>query len=533
MVDTRFPTPPSSRQTLLSLDDAVNKAMECAAPCVYDAKPADRIPASQLKSLLFTRKSIRTRIKLEKKRRRVSTTKEQIRKPPKFIFDDCDMSMAASSINNQSVRSSGAFASIIRVPTFNDNKSFGSSRSSKGSRTYFGLSKDLHEAASVGSRGSGSSYRKRFQDPPAAILPHGLQFGTPVIMNQSLALQETKRQERHRGLPPVGQSEKYSFTQRPRDLDDYVNRLGDTRFIADEENATGALLYRKTDANEHDMQGLQDDSNDSRNSFIEWYVKMERYARRKQHAAVGLATLLLVAMVTMIVIFTGGSQVTTTDATPPPVTRAIPPRPIPPSPPNFDLNNLPIRPPSGEIWDENSLKAMLEAFSHSDQLEAAFSPHGKAYQWLLDSHLENMDGGRVQQRYILAVFYFSLQERGWINESGWISSDHECTWYGIKCGSDGSNSFPIQGQSRGLVDNNPFAEMISYINLSNNNLHGKIPEVLKYLGSLAQLVLSGNYLNGSIPSDFLSKLSQLRKSDSVSLVDTLERNSFFNRYSIP
>ena len=535
MVDPLFPAPPLSPQTLLSLDDAVNNAMECAAPSVYDAKAADRLPASQLKSLLFTRKSIRTRIKLEKKRRRVSVTKEPARKPPKFIFDNGDMSMAASSIKNQSVRSGGALMSIIRVPTFNDNKSFGSSRGSKGSRKYFGLSKDLHEAASVGSRGSESSYRKRFQDPPAAILPHGLQFGTPIIMNQSRALQETTRQEIQRGLPPVGEREKYSLTQKPRDLDDYVNRIGDTRFIGDEENATGALLYRNTDSNDHDMQGLQDDSNDSRNSFVEWYIKMERYAKRKQYAAVVLATFLLVAMVTVIVTFTGGSEATTgsTDSTSSSVTRSFPPRPVPPSPPNFNMNNLPIRPPSGEIWDENSLKEMLEAFSHSDQLEATFSPQGKAYKWLLDSRLENMDGARVRQRYILAVFYFSLQERGWTSESGWISSDHECTWYGIKCGSDGSSSFPIQGESRGLEDDNSFAEVITFINLSNNNLHGKIPEELKYLSSLAQLVLSGNYLNGSIPSNFLSKLSQLRKSEIVSLVNTLERHLFFNRYSIP
>lgn len=506
-----------------SLEDAVKVAREQVVPNVYEEKMHEKTPAAHRKIRFLSRKAHRTRIKLEKKRRSGTGVKEGGKSPPKFIFDDGGVSAPASSIGNQS-----GTGSLIRVPPYTDSKSFGLGRGSKiGSkigRHYYGLSKALQDAASAGSRGSRGSYRKSFQDPPAAILPKGLQFSAPVIMNRSQALEESSSQHSQRELPPAQEQNEDLLNlvggQRPRDLDDIVKGISSAHFISDEENATRAFLRCIPEPNErvirHDSQiGSQNPPN----NFVQWYAKAERNEKRKKYAAVGVGTLLL-AMIVTVLVFTGGyignggGDGGGGGPQPPLVassaTRSVPPRPSPPSPPDFNPNNVPIKPPSTETWTEYSLKVMLEAFSHSSDLENASSAQGNALKWLSDSNLEYMDSARVQQRYVLAVLYFSLQAEKWADDNGWLSSDHECTWYGVKCGSDGSSSFPVEGTVRRLFDDgDTFMDVVTSISLSDNNMHGKLPEELKYLSFLVQLILSGNFLEGSIPKDFLAEFHHI------------------------
>mmetsp|Transcript_24032 Transcript_24032/g.39748 ORF Transcript_24032/g.39748 Transcript_24032/m.39748 type:complete len:772 (+) Transcript_24032:52-2367(+) len=518
------------------LEEAVRTAKDEADPCMYEDKDSDKAPAASLKSFFQGRKTYRTMIKLAKKRRRTAkgstATTEGGKIPPRFTFDKGGVSFAASSIGHEVDISSG---SLITVPVFDDSKNvgtargatdikiFGSGRGSKGSRNYYGLSKALQDAASVGSRGSAAKYQKSFQDPPAAVLPQGFQFRTPVIMNQSQAFEQSQSQ-----LPQVEENKGLlSSLQRETKLDDYVKKIGNTRFISDDENANGTLLYRKPhELIRGDLELPRDDSEGSTNEFLNWYIRAERNVKRRKYAAGGTFIALMAMAVTLVVLLTGGISASSDvpymagssgD-------RPMPPQPLPPSPPDFNPDNVSLVAPSGKTWKADTLKPMLEAFSHSSNLGDDGAPQGQAYNWLVNSNLDNMNSGRVQQRYILAVFYFSFHLKSWKNEARWLSSEHECTWFGIKCGSDGSLSFPVEGANRRTVEevdvsniNDPetfgsggkFADQVSYINLGENNLHGKLPEELKYLGSLVQLILSENFIGGSIPEGLFAGFQQL------------------------
>jgi hypothetical protein len=54
-----------------------------------------------------------------------------------------------------------------------------------------------------------------------------------------------------------------------------------------------------------------------------------------------------------------------------------------------------------------------------------------ALNWLVNNNvLKNMDHYRIIQRYVLTVLYFSAGGLNtWLNHTGWISHDHECTWF--------------------------------------------------------------------------------------------------------
>ena len=58
-----------------------------------------------------------------------------------------------------------------------------------------------------------------------------------------------------------------------------------------------------------------------------------------------------------------------------------------------------------------------------------------ALHWLLNEDPAKLNAydPRLNQRYILAVLAFELEVP---SSSSWLSSEHECTWYGIKCEED-------------------------------------------------------------------------------------------------
>ena len=60
------------------------------------------------------------------------------------------------------------------------------------------------------------------------------------------------------------------------------------------------------------------------------------------------------------------------------------------------------------------------------------------------------------QRYFLALIYNTNGGDKWINNQNWMSSVHECEWYGVSC--------------------DTYENVISTIDLSNNNLVGNIPK---------------------------------------------------------
>ena len=72
------------------------------------------------------------------------------------------------------------------------------------------------------------------------------------------------------------------------------------------------------------------------------------------------------------------------------------------------------------------------------------------------------------QRYILVLLYLNNKGDGWTNNEKWMTSVHECEWYGVSCHAHG-----------GLVDK---------LDLSHNNLVGSLPPELGELRGLEHLV---------------------------------------------
>jgi len=59
-------------------------------------------------------------------------------------------------------------------------------------------------------------------------------------------------------------------------------------------------------------------------------------------------------------------------------------------------------------------------------------PQNAALLWLAtDEQARSPES--MRNRYLLSLLYTSWQGLGWENKAGWLSSDSECTWYGINC----------------------------------------------------------------------------------------------------
>ena len=77
----------------------------------------------------------------------------------------------------------------------------------------------------------------------------------------------------------------------------------------------------------------------------------------------------------------------------------------------------------------------------------------------------------------LESLFYETQGLSWLNKTGWLASAYPCEWEGVEC---------ADGRVIGLL-------------LSENNLHGQIPEELGLMRDLRTLDLSGNQLGGGVP----------------------------------
>jgi hypothetical protein len=491
--------------------DALEHSNTTSHVIVQNDKSIGKTPSSKLKS--HFRFNIRTRVLSEKQRRHMilQTGGTLKRKLPRFIRYDGDLSLAPSSMNKSvaSGNEEGGY-SLDELHTDIQHE-----RLSETEQKVDDPNSSFGETKIMQVRGKHTC---------------GTPIPIPVHLFDDIDLAHADRWKMESDIMDNKDTSKYE----PRTLDSYVHRIGNTSFISDEENRNGTFLYRENHQMHHAFNSNHDDTDDasSINKFFDWYVRMERSTRRKKYAAIVLTVVLFVIMICMIAMFADGGDKDDVLSSPNAYSlysnRTYPSKPLLTIPPYFDETKVPIRPPSGETWNTNSLKVMMEAFSHSSLLEDPTSYQGKAFQWILDrEHLENMDATRVQQRYILATIYYCLHdEHGWTNQRGWLSSEHECTWFGIHCGVLSMDSeLSIEGESRLLQDSNSQYESISHINLTYNNLRGMLPKEIQYLSSLQLLALSKNFLVGSIPEQLLPKLQQLSK-----YVNPIFANPLFSLY---
>ena len=121
------------------------------------------------------------------------------------------------------------------------------------------------------------------------------------------------------------------------------------------------------------------------------------------------------------------------------------------------------------------------------------SPQSRALSWIAneDEVSEIPESGidiqpKFLVRYVLAVFYFSLEGSSWLGSSGWLDVDtDECGWEHIQCNSDGS-----------------IAEIIEE---SGSNFVGTLPSELQHLKGLCTLnsvLLTAWFLHCISPTSF-------------------------------
>ena len=112
---------------------------------------------------------------------------------------------------------------------------------------------------------------------------------------------------------------------------------------------------------------------------------------------------------------------------------------------NVLTTNAPTRMPTSspihiELTDPRAMaiKEKLKEVSSEPETEIE-KPRTKALNWIinLDSQKLSASAPRLQQRYIMAVFYFILDGQNW-SHSPWLSGETSvCDWYGVTCNHDG------------------------------------------------------------------------------------------------
>jgi Leucine-rich repeat (LRR) protein len=112
----------------------------------------------------------------------------------------------------------------------------------------------------------------------------------------------------------------------------------------------------------------------------------------------------------------------------------------------------------------------------------------------VQNYLGNTKCGTNPTVQALNVFYYTLSGPDWINNQGWTENDAYCTWYGIECDAAG--------------------ELVG-IDLSANNLVGKVPKDIYQVTSLTYIILREN----SITMEF-NGIEKLTLLESLNLSST-------------
>jgi len=93
----------------------------------------------------------------------------------------------------------------------------------------------------------------------------------------------------------------------------------------------------------------------------------------------------------------------------------------------------------------------------------------------------------LTDKIVLGQFYSELTGINWNNDTGWMSDESHCAWYGVLCDANG---------------------FVAALSLDQNNLHGDLPDSLGSLRYLRSLDISENALIGSFPTS-ISQLVDL------------------------
>ena len=158
------------------------------------------------------------------------------------------------------------------------------------------------------------------------------------------------------------------------------------------------------------------------------------------------------------------------------------------SPMTTEPSNAPPPPKEDVILDTIFAAISLDSL---EALEVFESPQASAVRWLMEDSLlhklidsnqtrrnrrfleeEVGVSSRILQRYALATTYFATGGPSWTESGGWLSSDHECTWFSA-----------IQDVASTSVCD---GDTLLHLSLSKNGLVGTIPADASLLHNLGE-----------------------------------------------
>jgi hypothetical protein len=151
----------------------------------------------------------------------------------------------------------------------------------------------------------------------------------------------------------------------------------------------------------------------------------------------------------------------------------------------------------GSICDiDDFAEQYIPAYSLRVAYADGSSPQARAFAWLNSSSAGmGLEPSRLQQRYALAVFYFSMSGESWYHSEGWLVDPNECQWW------VGSEPMFQENGTAIYVPTCTEENLYSTLYLSENGLDGTIPAELEMLPHLTTLWLSAKDLYGTIPSE--------------------------------
>lgn len=157
--------------------------------------------------------------------------------------------------------------------------------------------------------------------------------------------------------------------------------------------------------------------------------------------------------------------------------------------------------------DADLIKDLVEEAYVSPRvlMEDPSTPQYQAIEWLTESDeffssLSDDESfqSKVVQRYIVVLFYYSLDGPGWDNQVRALSPDlDECEW----------NMFLSEGESLGFLCNDN--GQVNHISLWWNNLAGSLPNEVGNLTMLSSFNIIGGSISGTIPAS-LSQCKDMR-----------------------
>ena len=124
---------------------------------------------------------------------------------------------------------------------------------------------------------------------------------------------------------------------------------------------------------------------------------------------------------------------------------------------------------------------------------------GRVWQ-MLDETTDNLQIQAIEQRFVMAVFYFSTGADFWDPE--WLQLGRsECEFWGILC-----EASSLDGEGDTVGKN---GTIVTSIEMANGSLIGSIPSQLSWLTNLIRLSLPSNRLEGTIPQELITSLVNL------------------------